>query len=36
MLAFKPEWQNRVEAEPRSAFLSVAAIVILIGFAGIS
>jgi hypothetical protein len=35
MLVFKPEWKNRIETDPLSVLLYVAAIVLLIGFAGI-
>lgn len=39
MVVFKPEWQTRIQLGPRSAVVSVAAILLLIGaigFAGIN
>jgi hypothetical protein len=34
MLVFKPTWQARVQAGPRSALVCLAAILLLIGFIG--
>ena len=34
MLVFRPNWQARIEAGPRSALVCIAAILLLIGFIG--